>query len=1184
MMRSESGNLKCVDDFAGMEFITGLRSGDAKIMLQTARSLKTRTSRQLRELGKVVVKSPSRELLTVIDACLDCLSCATSSDLAAEILAVLYNFSNFGKGLCSYLFSTDALVLALRAIKQYRQGVRAQVYALKFSLELSRHVKKAAFVLQLAGAHKLILSGLRSEELTSDPEFVNEAVQLFDLLLRKNPSGIRLLDEKGMNVQTLVALGNRYRHGESDIELIILSSLFISLDRIASLSRGAQQLVEAGAVCWGMEILAKQHADAMVKQGALKLLKSLLQARPKESVAQFKENGGFELVWNAVVPDAVASGEDGRHEGVGKAILKLASSVLSLFQRHTMDSVTWKRQRKGLRGRPNTNNSPNVRYVSELYNLNELCIRLDVGSDRDEENWDENYPSPLQEGWESRLITFCPELWKLVQLRSQDAKTWSQASFRILSSPAIHASGLQLKELYPPGLDPRARECPTQGRVREPLQTNPTGEGQYLRDMYNTFKRAMDSRNRRHPTLAFDSRITAKDGISDAQEKKNEDISSSSDSRGKFNSAEGKGGAEGEKGNEDEENIPSLEFSSDFEHANLRRAIRVGPSEYDLILQSDTNTTGYTQWFYFSVKKMKKNINYTFNVVNNEKQTSGFNTGMRPVIYSEKEFGKSGLGWTRVAANSISYFHNAHRRANNGVRVSLEVKKDDAKRNTLNPVLVDGVGSSDSDANITVAEDDEDNDPNSPEATPIHNPNTISASITKPKPIYPKPNTTQESEIASASHPPAEGEGGGGREGDASAANPAGNTNADTTRLLPGNTNANSDTYYTLSMSFSFPHEDDDARIAYFYPYTYSFNRAFLSSLQRDKRVSQMMFRQALCRTRGQNVVELLTVTDFECTEVPIIDRPIVFLSSRVHPGEANASWVMKGLLEYLTGSSKEAIYLRKKIVFKIIPILNPDGVINGNYRCNLSGLDLNRHWEYPCPERHPTIYAVKELISTLSRQRPILLYCDFHGHSIMKNCCLYGCSQEQEVKPVRAEEIPNIKPFGYTAGVDPEAEPEEPLSMLTQWKGKERVFPMLLAHRAPDMLSFSDCKFSVLKRKKGSARVVFWRELRIWNSYTMECSFCGSDFGPLKDQHYGLEDYQRLGAKFCQSIFDWISPDRSAVIRAIQDVTKYLSGLDRERRKKKHRPAVVRVPTHRKGSTASASRKSGPGSRKSKS
>jgi len=38
-----------------------------------------------------------------------------------------------------------------------------------------------------------------------------------------------------------------------------------------------------------------------------------------------------------------------------------------------------------------------------------------------------------------------------------------------------------------------------------------------------------------------------------------------------------------------------------------------------------------------------------------------------------------------------------------------------------------------------------------------------------------------------------------------------------------------------------------------------------------------------------------------------------------------------------------DALALREKYVFKIIPMLNPDGVIVGNYRSSLGGYDLNR-------------------------------------------------------------------------------------------------------------------------------------------------------------------------------------------------------------------------------------------------
>jgi murein tripeptide amidase MpaA len=47
---------------------------------------------------------------------------------------------------------------------------------------------------------------------------------------------------------------------------------------------------------------------------------------------------------------------------------------------------------------------------------------------------------------------------------------------------------------------------------------------------------------------------------------------------------------------------------------------------------------------------------------------------------------------------------------------------------------------------------------------------------------------------------------------------------------------------------------------------------------------------------------------------------------------------MMKGVIEFLVSNTPEARALRDNFVFKIVPIINPDGVINGNYRCSLSG------------------------------------------------------------------------------------------------------------------------------------------------------------------------------------------------------------------------------------------------------
>lgn len=117
-------------------------------------------------------------------------------------------------------------------------------------------------------------------------------------------------------------------------------------------------------------------------------------------------------------------------------------------------------------------------------------------------------------------------------------------------------------------------------------------------------------------------------------------------------------------------------------------------------------------------------------------------------------------------------------------------------------------------------------------------------------------------------------------------------------------------------------------------------------------------------------------------------DKKYVVISARVHPGESNSSWIMRGLLHHLTSNHPNAQVLREKFVFKIIPMLNPDGVIHGrcvritpssfphppptldpllcSHRCSLSGEDLNRKWITPDPSLHPTIYSAKSLLQWL--------------------------------------------------------------------------------------------------------------------------------------------------------------------------------------------------------------------------
>ena len=141
---------------------------------------------------------------------------------------------------------------------------------------------------------------------------------------------------------------------------------------------------------------------------------------------------------------------------------------------------------------------------------------------------------------------------------------------------------------------------------------------------------------------------------------------------------------------------------------------------------------------------------------------------------------------------------------------------------------------------------------------------------------------------------------------------------------------------------------------------------------------------------------------------LPLGDKPIIFLSARVHPGETNASWIMEGILDFLTSDTPEAEELRTHFMFKIIPMLNVDGVINGCHRCGLTGEDLNRRWQDPNVKLHPIIYHSKGLMSYVRQvlNKEIFLFCDFHGHSRKKNVFLYGCSSLQSWWPPDLEFI----------------------------------------------------------------------------------------------------------------------------------------------------------------------------------
>ena len=123
--------------------------------------------------------------------------------------------------------------------------------------------------------------------------------------------------------------------------------------------------------------------------------------------------------------------------------------------------------------------------------------------------------------------------------------------------------------------------------------------------------------------------------------------------------------------------------------------------------------------------------------------------------------------------------------------------------------------------------------------------------------------------------------------------------------------------------------------------------------------------------------------------------KKALIISSRVHPGETGASYMMMGVLDYLLGPSVGAKRLRDNYLIKVVPMINIDGVVNGHTRTSLWGYDLNRCWQDPQRDVHPVLFHLKWLIKSIQAERDVLLFVDLHGHSRKKNIFMYGNSQK---------------------------------------------------------------------------------------------------------------------------------------------------------------------------------------------
>ena len=128
-----------------------------------------------------------------------------------------------------------------------------------------------------------------------------------------------------------------------------------------------------------------------------------------------------------------------------------------------------------------------------------------------------------------------------------------------------------------------------------------------------------------------------------------------------------------------------------------------------------------------------------------------------------------------------------------------------------------------------------------------------------------------------------------------------------------------------------------------------------------------------LGKTRGGRPVKGL---HFRAAEKP--KAPVVWIQARQHAWESGASWVARGMVEWLASAEEEAVRLRASVEVFMIPIMDVDNVATGNGGKEADPRDHNRDWaEKPV---YPEIEAAQRRLKEFAKEGRLDLFVDLHN------------------------------------------------------------------------------------------------------------------------------------------------------------------------------------------------------------
>lgn len=498
----------------------------------------------------------------------------------------------------------------------------------------------------------------------------------------------------------------------------------------------------------------------------------------------------------------------------------------------------------------------------------------------------------------------------------------------------------------------------------------------------------------------------------------------------------------------------SLIFDARFESGNLFSAARVlGTQLYELMMNPDLGTCEHMNWFYFAIGNVKKHTKYTFKILNFVKPTSMFLEGAGILVYAPSQHKR---GWRRMG-EEICYYPNVLK-----------------KRGEYYYTMVENVY-----------------------ANPI-----VEAAAERPKTSTVKSKSRPVSRATSKLGTRA-------KSSDKKEQKPTTKKKKVATKLQQDVMGSQ----YTLSFNLTFKTNEDIVFLASAFPYTYTDLNRYLMYL----RAIPLIRIEKLTRTLMENNCNVITMGGTSQ------NKELIIIIARVHPCETSGSYVLQGLLDFLSGrrdaelkkyitwllnhvvnndpefllqdssvegsrntlsntcASNEDMqmgdlsttvahqeqpaadstpkiilnpdgsrpappqqyippdlpapddlfaiagnyygiderykqnnpltadelkelkvrlyknellrkFLLDKFLFKIVPMVNIDGIIIGNSRVNVARIDLNKHWPTTTNLDSPTLFALRELIQdyVVEQKYTLKFIMDIHGTSKQPNFFLH--------------------------------------------------------------------------------------------------------------------------------------------------------------------------------------------------